>query len=1203
MKKYFIFTFIFFTILCRSQSDESSNLNYGMKLYNDRVYDVAVTQFRYFLERYPSSVSAPKVLSHLAEAYIGLGDVVSGMKSYQRLILEYPNSEFTEQAIFKTAEILSGMNEKVKAARYYLQLKNYFPGSARVPESYYKAVKLFYETGITEEAVENALMLKKNYPSSVFSGRAQLILASIYEKEKQTALAEKTYSSVFSSSSDELRSEAGTEYSVFLVRNNDTASARKILRETYSSVSKKDANYYTVLAGYAEILLMSGEPDEALKIISEDKNIPEENRKKMKVIRADALYYKGDMNSAADGYREALDISEDLTTVLKRSYALAGANDYSAAAAETDRYLMNINIEDQDETQVRSAFISAGENYIKAGMHDDALAVLRKYASLFPADPDAPKVGFMTARAYYDSENYAQAYEYLKKHQELYPASEFADDAVFLSAESAFRNGLWRTALDRYVFLLKNYGASEFAGIASSRIEFLNDHKVREDNLNDKLAALSSGAVFEPDKARLAAEWAKFYFYDLKDYVKAGDFTLKFYELAGGGNAGHEIKFIEAVSALRIEKATDEKVSAAYAILESILKDKTAQKQIRSKSAHEMLKVCDRVFGTSELQAVLDEIMSAVRYDNLDNEDNALAYLYILKKNKISDPALVLSDIDRLYINKKDASTFNDTMLLKAELLRKTDGNERSKELYSALASSDYKTRSKFISLTALTDDPSAAPEEKLKYLSVIEKDFPYAWTENTVKERRAQIYLASGEKDKALNEYLSLQKEAEKGNVFGTVPAGRRDYSAEIAQIYFDKSEFSRAESYYLKALSGSGAEKDRQAVLGMLSEVYKATGNKEALEANLKSVSAASEGEKGYEAALALSDLEFEKDNVTKAISMYQGILKKYRPEDKKPVESKIIVAHFTKKSITEGDKLLADFRRKYKDSYDKDIYEPEFYLAKANGFLAMKEYDKALKSYRALLKDYPNSIRVPKAMYGEAIVLYNIGKKDEAFVIWENIARTYPDDDIAVETNYHLGAVYNNREEFDRAITSFQSIVKYKKDHPLKKNSYKNLIDLYLKLGFNDAGARVIREYISLYPDEEDVFQKRIEIGNIYQRNGEFDTALDYFKRLIYEAKGDDEAACQFFIAETYMMMKNFRQAITEFMKVRYMIKTSSPFEWGLTAMYNTALCYEELTEYDKALDILNEIVKNHPSDSYGRQAKKIVERVEGKKNIER
>ncbi|MDD3045821.1 MAG: tetratricopeptide repeat protein, partial [Candidatus Delongbacteria bacterium] len=168
---------------------------------------------------------------------------------------------------------------------------------------------------------------------------------------------------------------------------------------------------------------------------------------------------------------------------------------------------------------------------------------------------------------------------------------------------------------------------------------------------------------------------------------------------------------------------------------------------------------------------------------------------------------------------------------------------------------------------------------------------------------------------------------------------------------------------------------------------------------------------------------------------------------------------------------------------------------------------------------------------------------------------------------------------------------------------KNSYKNLIDLYLKLGFNDAGARVIREYISLYPDEDDVFQKRIEIGNIYQRNGEFDTALDYFKRLIYEAKGDDEAACQFFIAETYMMMKNFRQAITEYMKVKYMIKTNSPFEWGLTAMYNTALCYEELGEYDKALDILNEIAANHPADSYGRQAKKVIERVEGKKNIER
>ncbi|MCK5761093.1 MAG: hypothetical protein KAH33_07355, partial [Candidatus Delongbacteria bacterium] len=74
-----------------------------------------------------------------------------------------------------------------------------------------------------------------------------------------------------------------------------------------------------------------------------------------------------------------------------------------------------------------------------------------------------------------------------------------------------------------------------------------------------------------------------------------------------------------------------------------------------------------------------------------------------------------------------------------------------------------------------------------------------------------------------------------------------------------------------------------------------------------------------------------------------------------------------------------------------------------------------------------------------------------------------------------------------------------------------------------------------------------------------------------------------------------------AISEFLKVKYLMRIDSKFEWKLTSVYKTSLCYEELHEYDKALEILTEIIKNHPNDSYGRQAKKVVERIENKKSV--
>jgi len=165
-------------------------------------------------------------------------------------------------------------------------------------------------------------------------------------------------------------------------------------------------------------------------------------------------------------------------------------------------------------------------------------------------------------------------------------------------------------------------------------------------------------------------------------------------------------------------------------------------------------------------------------------------------------------------------------------------------------------------------------------------------------------------------------------------------------------------------------------------------------------------------------------------------------------------------------------------------------------------------------------------------------------------------------------------------------------------LKKYAYKYLIDQYRKAGLTDAAAKTIREYVALYPSEEDVFQKRIEIGNLYQANEEFDQALDYFSRLLNEAKGEDEASVQFYIGETYRLKKDFRQAIKEFLKVKYLIKSDAPQDWGATASYNAALCYEELGEADKAIDLLQEIVDKYgQAHKYGKQAQRVIERIKG------
>ena len=215
--KYVLISILFIYATLFSQVDESSELAYGFKLYNNKIYDVAITQFRSFLETYGSSISAPKVQYHLADCYLLLKENEKALSNYQKIILNYPRSEYCELAIIKSANLLE-KTDKEKSARYYLQLKNYFPKSPKIAENSFKAIEIFYSIGLIDETKENIAVLRKNYPANIFTKRSMLILAKIQEKEDQTVLAERTFKELLRTDIKEFKSNVLYDHALFSAR-------------------------------------------------------------------------------------------------------------------------------------------------------------------------------------------------------------------------------------------------------------------------------------------------------------------------------------------------------------------------------------------------------------------------------------------------------------------------------------------------------------------------------------------------------------------------------------------------------------------------------------------------------------------------------------------------------------------------------------------------------------------------------------------------------------------------------------------------------------------------------------------------------------------------------------------------------------------------------------------------------------------------
>ncbi len=101
-----------------------------------------------------------------------------------------------------------------------------------------------------------------------------------------------------------------------------------------------------------------------------------------------------------------------------------------------------------------------------------------------------------------------------------------------------------------------------------------------------------------------------------------------------------------------------------------------------------------------------------------------------------------------------------------------------------------------------------------------------------------------------------------------------------------------------------------------------------------------------------------------------------------------------------------------------------------------------------------------------------------------------------------------------------------------------------------------------------------------------------------RKVFEAVVEDEsgrltetaAKSQFQIAETYVLEKNYKRALLEYLKVE--IRYKFP-EWQAPALYQAGVCHEALSEWKEAVKTFENVVKNYPQSEYAPKAKEQLE----------
>ncbi|MEK6565664.1 MAG: tetratricopeptide repeat protein, partial [Bacteroidota bacterium] len=197
---------IFLSFLCLVQAfsqdtKENADFKLAVNLYNDKLYDLALEQFRQFISLYPNTQNGIEARFYLGLAQSKQGSHEDARVTFQNFALAYPENPKAPDAWWNVAEACIAVNNLREAALAFERVKSFHPKSKQAPAALQKAAELFERLKDRESAKKILRSLTQEY-ASLEVLPARLKLAEFLTEEAQFDAARNEYKVVADASKD-----------------------------------------------------------------------------------------------------------------------------------------------------------------------------------------------------------------------------------------------------------------------------------------------------------------------------------------------------------------------------------------------------------------------------------------------------------------------------------------------------------------------------------------------------------------------------------------------------------------------------------------------------------------------------------------------------------------------------------------------------------------------------------------------------------------------------------------------------------------------------------------------------------------------------------------------------------------------------------------------------------------------------------------
>ncbi|MBI4548171.1 MAG: tetratricopeptide repeat protein [Ignavibacteriae bacterium] len=1186
------------SLLVYSQdSKENQEFKLAVGLYNDGMYDLAVEQFKNFINAYPNTSQGIEARFYLGSTQMKLKRYDEARITFQNFALAYVDHLKAPEAWINVGEAFHALDNDREAASAYERVKVFHPKSPLVPEALFKAAELYRHIGERENAKKMLRSIIQDYPTSKSVLPARLAIGEMYAEEGQTELAEREArrvaesdaplsvrsSALFSIGKLQMATSLFTDAEATfksLITTYPTTSAAQLAAFELSKLEQRSGKYAAAIEHVKKVASDDGADDS---------------------LQAAALFRLGGLYVTMKDYQNAPKSYERLISKFpKSSLATNALLEIGRVASLKSNFREAIGYLKQFLSMTssglkRRALLFAAQAALALTQYREAASYYSLAIEDFQEDTHNPMIMLELGKLYKTTQqDCRKAMVVFDQLAQKFPQSRYAIDAMIETGNCLEQLGDIEGALKTYKEIQARYPTHDLYDSLDQDISFLQQYKLKNRDAGiEKLARLMGEVLTQKSKSELAFQLGEIYFNDLKDYTAAAkQFTI----------------------ALNNSLDADKREETAY---------------LRARSYHLLSEI-----GSDAHSLALQPYDEFLRqYPNGKWSDNAAFYRYQLASRQ-KNPADILT-LTKDFLTKHQASSHRDLVLWDQANAQRTLGGfletvSSLKEIMTTFPTSHMipnvllqlgntyldlnNPDSGALSWQRCSEHAPTSPStlqalwrladlrwKEKKYSEAITlwkritTEFPYSSMAKRAATMLPQAHLANGDYEEAIAIYENHWQEEQSSPFKET-----KDFEIVyyLANAYEKKGDRQTATKYYNEYLLNTVIDLNIDTGSNVSNAFY-ALGVLAQKQGNTKSASAyfkqaALHGRAGS-ATKDIADLLFQSEQYTEAAKQYVALAQSATDvSERQEYQSRAIVATLRMDKLTEAQKLIVDFEKTYGKTKK---YRAEFEYEKANVYYRKQDHATAKKVFEKVADDYEGTPFGPWSHYYLAKMSEVGNKLEEAAKKYENILKKFPNSDVISRVNLSLGNMYFNVERFEEAIAYYQRITaEPQKAGDILPYAMNNLIEAYESTKLYDAALKMTRDYLERYPNEEDIIDKKIKIGVLYMKLGYYDQAVLHFQNLLSEVGSLLEAELRYNIGEAYYYKGDYQQAILEFLKVPYVVSKQGRVDWTATSFYMAGQAYEKMSKFDEAIGMYQQIIDRPGIDAtFKAAARKEIDRV--------